>query len=137
MISGAPVFPDEERVNGAMADPVPVLTSSDDESVEGQGGLTDSDGSEMDATSATSDYGSGEQQHVSDWSEEEGTDGGDWTDIEEEEDGDGGGGGEVGEVMVDAYATQVSDEVREEGNALVKEKKVSDGSDNPSHEKFL
>ena len=102
-----------------MAEPVPILTSSsDDESVDG--GITGSDVDEMDATS---DYGSGEQQPVSDWSEE-GSGGSD--DDGEEEDGDCGDGdhGEGGEVMEDAFATQDSDEVREEGNALFKEKKV-------------
>ena len=118
------MFPEEERVNGAMAEPVPILTSSDDESVEE--GMTDSDVDEVEMD-ATSDYGSGEQQHVSDRSEEEGG----WETLgsdeeEEEEDGDYGDGdhGEGGEVMEDAFATQDSDEVREEGNALFKEKKM-------------
>ena len=109
-MSGIAVFPEELRVNGAMAEPPPNLT--DDESA---GGLTDSDVGEMDATS---DYGSGEQQHVSDQSEEESSYG---SDDDEEEDGDYGEGGEV---MQDALATQDSDAVREEGNTLFKEKKV-------------
>ena len=104
------------------AEPVPILTSSsDDESVDG--GMTGSDADEMDATS---DYGSGEQQPVSDRSEEDGEEdvsSASWETDEdgEEEDGDHGEGGEV---MEDAFATQDSDEVREEGNALFKEKKV-------------
>ena len=110
-------------------EPVPILTSSsDDESVDG--GMTGSDADELDATS---DYGSGEQQPVSDRSEE-GSDGNEEDGEEDassaswetEEDGDGEDGdhGERGEVMEDAFATQDSDEVREEGNALFKEKKV-------------
>ena len=104
------------------AEPVPILTSSsDDESVDG--GMTGSDADEMDATS---DYGSGEQQPVSDRSEEDGEEdvsSASWETDEdgEEEDGDHGEGGEV---MEDAFATRDSDEVREEGNALFKEKKV-------------
>merc|ERR1719339_155781 len=100
----------------AMAEPVPILTSSDDESVDG--GMTGSDADEMDATS---DYGSGEQQPVSDRSEE-GSDGNEEDGEEDassaswetEEDGDGEDGdhGEGGEVMEDAFATQDSDEVR-------------------------
>ena len=101
-----------------MAEPVPVLTSSEDESVDE--GATDSDVGEMDATS---EYGSGGQQHASDPSEEEGSGGSDksW---EEEEDGDNGEDGEGGEVMRDAFATEDSDALREEGNALFKENKV-------------
>ena len=94
-----------------MAEPVPVLTSSEDESVDEA--VTDSDVGEMDATS---EYGSGGQQHASDPSEEE-------------EDGDYGEGKEKGrrregEVMRDAFATEDSDALREEGNALFKENKV-------------
>ena len=101
-----------------MAEPVPVLTSSEDESVDEA--ATDSDVGEMDATS---EYGSGGQQHASDPSEEEGSGGSDksW---EEEEDGDNGEDGEGGEVMRDAFATEDSDALREEGSALFKEKKV-------------
>ena len=106
-----------------MAEPTPNLT--DDESVDG---LTDSDVGDAEATT---DHGTGEQQHVSDRSEEEGSDSSD--DDGEEEDGDREGG----EVMEDAFAAQAfaqgfaqafalqdSDTVREEGNALFKEKKV-------------
>ena len=110
------MFPEERGANGAMAEPVPGLTSSEDESVDEV--MTDSDVGEMDATS---EYGSGGQQHASDPSEEEeGSDGSDngW---ETEEDGDYG---EDGEVMRDAFATEDSDALREEGNALFKEKKV-------------
>ena len=112
-------------------EPVPILTSSsDDESVDG--GMTGSDADEMDATS---DYGSGEQQPVSDRSEEESDNDGNEEDgeedassasweTEEDVDGEDGDHGEGGEVMEDAFATRDSDEVREEGNALFKEKKV-------------
>ena len=79
--------------------------------------MTDSD---VDVMEATSEYGSGEQQHVSDGSEEEASDGSD-NDGEEEEYDDYG---EAGEVMEDAFATKDSDSVREEGNALFIEKKV-------------
>ena len=109
------MFSEKGRTNGAMAEPLPNLT--DDESVDG---LTDSDMGENDATS---DYGSGEQQHVSDRSEEESSE--DSDDNGEDEDDDyGDGNGEGGEVMEDALATQDSDAMREEGNALFKEKKV-------------
>ena len=110
------MFPEERGANGAMAEPEPALTSSEDESVDEV--MTDSDVGEMDATS---EYGSGGQQHASDPSEEEeGSDGSDngW---ETEEDGDYG---EDGEVMRDAFATEDSDALREEGNALFKGKKV-------------
>ena len=55
-----------------MAELVPGLTSSEDGS--GDEEMTDSD---VDVMEATSEYGSGEQQHVSDGREEEASDGSD------------------------------------------------------------
>ena len=95
-----------------MAEPLPNLT--DDEAVDG---LTDSDVG--DAEEETSDYGTEEQEHVSDPSGGEGSDGSDNDSEEEDVDGEGGE-----EIMEDAYACKDSDAVREEGNALFKEKKV-------------
>ena len=100
-----------------MAEPLPNLT--DDEAVDG---LTDSDVG--DAEEETSDYGTEDQEHVSDPSEGEESDGVVMSDVSvddsEEEDGDGEGE----EIMEDALACDESDAVREEGTALFKEKKV-------------
>ena len=93
-----------------MAEPPPNLT--DDEEA---GGLTDSD---VENAGETSDYGTEEQEHVSDPSGGEGSDGSD--NDSEEEDGDG----EEGEIMEDVYACADSEVMREEGNALFKKKKV-------------
>ena len=95
------MFPEERGANGAMAEPEPALTSSEDESVDEV--MTDSDVGEMDATS---EYGSGGQQHASDPSEEEeGSDGSDngW---EEEEDDDYGGAEQGGEEGQEGEANQ-------------------------------
>ena len=89
-----------------MDEPLPNLTDD-----EAGGGLTDSD---VGDAGETSDYGTEEQEHVSDPSGGEGSDG------SEEEDGDGEGE----EIMEDALACDESDAVREEGTAIFKEKKV-------------